>query len=102
MTLHRAQILLETEQHRQLERRARDSGRSISELVRESVDEYLTRLSGADALARTLAALDALSALRGEIQCERGGLETGALATLMDETREERDAELGGGLDGRR
>jgi hypothetical protein len=102
MTLLRSQILLEAEQHRQLERRARESGRSISELVRESVDEYLARRSGEEALARTLAALESLSALRGEIRCERGELGATALADLMDDVRGERDTELGGDSDGRR
>jgi hypothetical protein len=102
MTLLRSQILLEAEQHRQLERRARESGRSISELVRESVDEYLARLSGEEALARTLVALESLSALRGEIRCGRGESGAAALADLMDEVRGERDADLGGDPDGRR
>ena len=98
MTLLQSQILLEAEQHRQLERRARESGRSISELVRESVDEYLARRSGEEALARTFAALDALSALRGEIRCERGELAATALADLMDEVRGERDRDSAGTL----
>jgi hypothetical protein len=94
MTLHRAQILLEPDQHRELERRARDSQRSISELVRESVDEYLARHSEADAAARALSALDGLSALRSELQREHGTLDAGSLAALIDGVREERDEGL--------
>jgi hypothetical protein len=94
MTLHRAQILLEPAQHQELERRARDSQRSISELVRESVDAYLAEHSEADAAARALSALDGLSALRSELQREHGTLDSGSLAALLDGVREERDGDL--------
>jgi plasmid stability protein len=94
MGLYRAQILLETDQHLKLERRAQESGRSMSDLVREIVDEYLTRESVGEALRRSLAALDELTAMRRDVEREHGLLETSFLDTLMDELREGRDAEI--------
>ena len=94
MGLFRAQILLEEDQHLRLERRAQESGRSMSGLVREIVEEYLTRESVGEALRRSLAALDELTAMRRDIEREHGLLETSFLDALLDELREERDAEL--------
>lgn len=94
MGLYRAQILLETDQHLQLERRAQESGRSMSDLVREIVDEYLTRESVGEALRRSLASLDELAAMRRDIEREHGLLQTSFLDGLLDELREERDAEI--------
>ena len=94
MGLYRAQILLETDQHLKLERRAQESGRSMSDLVREIVDEYLTRESVDEALRRSLAALDELAAARHDIEREHGLLEVSFLDGLMEELREERDAEI--------
>jgi len=94
MGLYRAQILLEADQHLQLERRAQESGRSMSDLVREIVDEYLTRESMDEALRRSLAALDELTAMRRDIERENGPLETSFLDGLLDELREDRDAEI--------
>jgi hypothetical protein len=90
MTLHRAQILLEADQHRELEKRARESGRSISELVREATAEYLERTSGEEALRRALAALDAMDESRREIERRHGVLPL----SFLDEYRPDRDAEL--------
>jgi plasmid stability protein len=83
---------LETDQHLQLERRAQESGRSMSDLVREIVEEYLNRESVGEALRRSLAALDELAAMRSDTERERGLLQTSFLYTLMDELREGRDA----------
>ncbi|MFH0916306.1 MAG: ribbon-helix-helix protein, CopG family [bacterium] len=94
MGLYRAQILLETDQHLQLERRAQESGRSMSDLVREIVEEYLTRESVGEAVRRSLAALDELTAMRRDTEREHGLLEASFLDTLMDELREGRDAEI--------
>ena len=85
---------MEADQHLQLERRAQESGRSMSDLVREIVDEYLTRESVGEAVRRSLAALDELTAMRHDIEREHGLLETSFLDALMDEMREERDAEI--------
>jgi hypothetical protein len=83
-------MLLEDDQRRQLERRARESGRSMSDLVREALDEYLKRLSEDEAVHRSLAAIDELSLRRRDLERAHGLLETSPL----DELREERDEEL--------
>ena len=88
MALHRAQILLDENQHRELERLARDSGRSMSELVRTIMDDYLTRTSEEESLRRSLIALDGLAELRKRIEGTHGRQP----ASLLDELREERDA----------
>ena len=85
---------MEADQHLQLERRAQESGRSMSDLVREIVDEYLTRESVGEALRRSLAALDELTAMRRDVEREHGLLETSFLDEFMDELREGRDAEI--------
>ncbi len=90
MSLYRAQILLEDNQHDELERLARDSGRSMSEFVREAVADYLARTSEEESVRRSLAALDGLSELRQRIEDVHGCL----AASFLDELREERDGEL--------
>jgi hypothetical protein len=90
MALYRAQILLEETQHDELERLARDAGRSMSELVREIMSAYLTRASEEESLRRSLGALDELAELRRRIEREHGCLP----ASFLDEMREERDAEI--------
>lgn len=90
MALYRAQILLEDDQHDQLERLARDSGRSMSELVREIMAEYFARSSEEESVRRSLAAVDQLSDLRRVLESRHGRLP----ASLLNELREERDAEL--------
>jgi hypothetical protein len=66
----------------------------MSDLVREIVDEYLTRESVGEALRRSLASLDELAAMRRDIEREHGLLQTSFLDGLLDELREERDAEI--------
>ena len=90
MTLYRAQILLDVNQHSRLQSRAVDSGRSMSDLVREAVDAYLEQATETEALRRSLASIDELSDLRRTIQKQGGMLET----TLLDQLREERDADI--------
>jgi HPt (histidine-containing phosphotransfer) domain-containing protein len=90
VALYRAQILLEEDQHDQLERLARDSGRSMSELVREIMAEYFARSSEEESARRSLAAVDQLSGLRRVLESRHGRLP----ASLLNEMREQRDAEL--------
>jgi hypothetical protein len=90
MSLYRAQILLEDAQHDGLLRLARDSGRSMSELVREMLTDYLARAAAEDAVRRSLAALDGLAGLRHDIEQRHGPL----LASWLDGLLNERDAEL--------
>jgi hypothetical protein len=91
MALFRAQILLDDTQHYELERLARESGRSMSDLAREIMAEYLERTSEAQAARRSLAALDRLGELRRRIEQQHGCL----APTLLKDLREERDAEVG-------
>lgn len=93
MALFRAQILLDDTQHHELERLARDSGRSMSDLAREIMAEYLERISEEQAARRSLAAVDGLGELRRRIEEKHGCL----APTLLDDLREERDAEVGAG-----
>jgi plasmid stability protein len=86
--------LLEAEQHLRLERRAQESGRSMSDLVREIVDEYLSRESVGEALRRSLAALDGLTTMRQDLEREHGLLESSFLDTFIDGLRDERDTEI--------
>jgi hypothetical protein len=90
MALFRAQILLDESQHRELEKRSRNSGRSISELMREITADYLERTSGDEALRRSLAALDALDERRRAIERRFGVLPL----SFLDEIRPDRDEEL--------
>jgi hypothetical protein len=90
MALYRAQILLEDSQHDALERLARDSGRSMSELVREATADYLARTSQEESVRRSLAAIDGLAELRQHIEEQHGCLP----ALFLDELREERDGDI--------
>ncbi|MBN1579393.1 MAG: ribbon-helix-helix domain-containing protein [Anaerolineae bacterium] len=85
-TLHRAQILLESEQHQALTRIARQQGCSLSELVREIVREHLAHQSKELQLKRELEALDALTRVRRQIHETHGFYS----ADLIAEAREER------------
>jgi predicted DNA-binding protein len=91
MTLRRAQLLLDGEQHAQLRRLARDSGRSMSEVVREIMDEHLARVSEAEEMRQGLTAVQQLARLRRTIEQRQGRL----YPSFIDELREERDAEFG-------
>ena len=84
---YRAQILLEPEQHRTLAELAKREGRSISDLVRESVQVYLAERDRETQRERRMRALDALTEMRERIQAEHGVLSFDPVA----EMREERD-----------
>lgn len=92
--LHRTQILLDPKQHQALARLARNEGRSISDLVREIVQQALAqREQQAQAtLQRQLAALQRIREHRNAILARRGGrpLELDA-ASLIHQVREEQD-----------
>lgn len=91
MPKHRTQLFLEPEQHEALDRQARREGRTISEVVREYVEDGLAR-SRAE-IDRRLAALDELARLSAEI----GPISGDPIA----EVREERDREIEAVLTGR-
>lgn len=86
-TYYRAQILLKPEQHRALSELAERKGRSISALVRESVQEYLKERERETLREQRMKALDALTQLRERIQARHGVLDV----DLVAEIREERD-----------
>ena len=86
-TYYRAQILLEPEQHRTLAELAKREGRSISELVRESVQAYLAEREQESLQERRMKALDSLTKLRERIQARHGVLDV----DLVAEMRKERD-----------
>ncbi len=86
---YRAQILLEPEQHQALSELAQREGRSISDLVRESVQVYLAERDREEQRERRLKALDVLTEIRERIQAEHGVLS----GDFVAEMREERDWE---------
>jgi predicted DNA-binding ribbon-helix-helix protein len=89
-TLHRAQLLLESEQHEALAEIARQEGRSISDLVREIVRQHLVERDKQARQLRELEALEGLSQIREKLREEYGVYPEGLLA----EVREEREEEL--------
>ena len=70
-TKYRAQILLEPEQHAALAEIAQNENRSISDLVREIVRQWLDEQDRDAQLARELQALDELNLMRLVIQGSR-------------------------------
>jgi hypothetical protein len=94
--LHRTQILLRRDQHRELSERASREGTSMSELVRRSLDETLAR-DETERSARVERRLDALRSVeehRRETAAPSGEGSRPDVAELIREMREERDAEL--------
>src|SRR5438874_1242775 len=73
--LHRTQILLEPEQHKELARIAEHEGRSVSDVVREIIRGELEKrsLSEEETLKRRLAALERIQQHKEEILRRRGG-----------------------------
>jgi predicted DNA-binding protein len=88
--MYRAQILLEPAQHQELERLARETGRSTSDLVREIVGDYLAQRSSAESRRLAADALEWLAASRREIE-NHGGV---VPETFLEDMREERNAQL--------
>ena len=71
-TLHRAQLLLESEQHQALAEIAEQEGRSISDLVREIVRQHLAERSQQAQQLTALQAIERLSQIRARLQEEHG------------------------------
>jgi hypothetical protein len=88
---HRAQILLDPEQHRVIAEIAHQQGRSISEVVREMIASQLQQRRQS-AQARQLEALERIRQHRTAILARRGGkpLEID-VAEMINAMREERD-----------
>jgi hypothetical protein len=88
--MYRAQILLEPEQHKVLAEIADRENRSISDVVREILREYLAGKQETVRLEREMKALERLHQIREE-GIERYGVYQG---DLIAESRAERDDEV--------
>jgi Arc/MetJ-type ribon-helix-helix transcriptional regulator len=84
---YRAQILLEPEQHAVLVEIAESEDRSLSDLMREIVADWLKQYNEIERRARELQALEKLTELRLHIQ-ESHGIYTG---DLIEEARAEQE-----------
>ncbi|MCJ7623695.1 MAG: hypothetical protein MUO76_09345 [Anaerolineaceae bacterium] len=89
--LHRAQILLEAEQHKALADVAQQEGRSISDIVRDVLREWFSRRDHETQRKRELNALEDLTQIRSRIQ-EQHGVYQG---DLLAEARDGRDEDFG-------
>jgi metal-responsive CopG/Arc/MetJ family transcriptional regulator len=89
-TLYRAQLLLEPEQHQALAEIAQREGRSISDLVREIVRQYLGERDQKARKQREMQAIEELTHIRGRLQ-EKHGVYQG---DLLAEARAEREEEM--------
>ena len=88
--LYRAQILLEPEQHRTLADIAENEGRSISEVVREIVGQYLAERQQETQLKKEMQAIERLTQIRRQIEQKHGVYQ----GDLLAESREERAQEF--------
>jgi len=89
-TLHRAQLLLELEQHQALAEIARREGRSISDLMREIVRQYLVERYQAARKQREMQAIEGLAQIRERLKDEHGVYR----GDLLAEVRGEREGEV--------
>ncbi len=87
--MHRAQILLEPEQHHSLSEIARRQSRSISEVVREIIRDYLTEKN--EAMQKQMDAFEQIKQHRAAILARNGGKPLDVDVTaLIEEMRQER------------
>ena len=84
-TPDRGQILLESEQHQALAQIAEQEGRSISDLVREIVEQHLAEKRQQDQQATALQAIERLTQIRTRLEEERGMVQTDPLAGMRAE-----------------
>lgn len=92
---YRAQILLEPEQHKKLTEIAASEGRSVSDVVREAVAEYVVAKTQEDQWERRRRGLEIIRQHREEMLRKRGGkpIEINVVE-LIHQMREERENEL--------
>lgn len=88
--LYRAQVLLERKQHEALQALAAAEGRSMSEIIREAVAEYLVEQDEERDLQNWERNLEELAKIREEIRAKFGTLED----DFILRNREEREEEL--------
>jgi hypothetical protein len=93
--MHRAQILIDPEQHQSLVEIAQQEGTSISAIVRRAVHHWLAERHEEQVLRRQMDALQEIGRHRQAILDRRGDkpLEID-LVELIEQMREERDGEL--------
>ena len=89
-TKYRAQILLEPEQHNALAEVARRENRSISELMREIVDQWLSQQDDQRLWEQRMEALERLGQIRESIQQEYGVYQ----GDLLEEAHVDRDEDI--------
>jgi hypothetical protein len=88
---HRTQILLEPEQRKVLSEIAQQQDRSLSDLMRAIVSQYLEERAGEAERRRAVQALERLTALRRKIEQQSGRYQ----GDIVAETRAERERERG-------
>jgi predicted DNA-binding protein len=92
---YRAQILLEPEQHKKLAEIAAQAGRSVSDVVREAVAEYVVIKTNEGERERRRNALEKIRQHREEMLRENDGKPFEIdIVELINQMREERDNEL--------
>lgn len=93
--MHRAQILLEPDQHQKLTEIAQREDTSISEIVRTAVHKWLNEREDAEVLRQRLEALEQVDQHRQAIfaRCNGKPLEIDLTATI-DQIRGDRDDKL--------
>ena len=93
--LYRTQVLLEPGQQQALSEIAHQQGRSISDLLREIVSDYLNQHGGEDLKRERLSALDRIRSHQTQILERRGGRPLdSASSSSMEKMREERVNDL--------
>ncbi len=103
--MHRAQILLEPEQHQILVRLAQREGRSISEIIREMIKNQLRQRKQAmkNEIEKHLEAIQRIHNHRESILARRGNKPIKLdIAKTLDEIREEHDKYIAGSIHGHR
>jgi hypothetical protein len=90
--LQRVNLMLERRQREELERRARQSGRSVSELVRAYITKGLSQED--DPQAERLQALENARALKKRVLERRGGKPLTDSVDVIEQVRQERLDEL--------
>ncbi len=88
--LYRAQVLLERKQHKALLALAAAEGRSMSEIIREAVAEYLVEQDEERELQNWERNLEELAKIREEIRAKFGTLDD----DFILRNREEREEDL--------
>lgn len=90
-TLHRTQLLLESDQHKALAQIAEQEGRSVSDLVRGIVQQHLNERDRKARMRSTLQAIERLTQIRASIQKEHGTYRGDLLAEVRAEQEADRE-----------